>query len=110
MLTAGETYTLPVFDDVRRYDIKVTITEIDDIAKLVHVHLDLLPIAGFKGKHEDGGDPEDAPRPVDVVFRNDETLLPTRAEIMIGFLPLVIRFDHLCADAKHCTAEKAAAK
>jgi hypothetical protein len=109
-MKAGDTFTLPVFDDVRRYDVKVTVADKDDLAKLIHVHLDLLPIAGFKDKKDSRGDSEDAPRPIEIVFRDDATMLPTRAEIAIGFLPLIIRFDHLCADLAHCTAAKEAKK
>lgn len=106
----GESFKLPVFDDVRRYDIKVTVADKDELAKLIHVHLEMTPIAGFKDKKDGKGDGEDAPRPIDIVFRDDAAMLPTRAEIAIGFLPLIIRFDHLCADLAHCTASKEAKK
>jgi hypothetical protein len=109
-MKVGDRFTLPVFDDVRRYDIKVTVKAIDDLDKLVHLHLDLLPIAGFKDKKDSSGDSEDAPRPIEITFRNDAALLPTRLEVAIGWLPLVIRFDHVCADLAHCTAEKSAEK
>jgi hypothetical protein len=101
-MKVGDRFTIPVFDDVRRYDVKVTVVSVDDLDKLVHLHVDLLPIAGFKDKHEDGNDPEDAPRPMELTFRDDANLLPVRMEIAVGWLPLVIRFRYLCADAQHC--------
>jgi hypothetical protein len=103
-MVVGDQFTIPAFDDVRRYDIKVTVVSVDTLDRLVHLHLDLLPIAGFKDKHADGGDPEDAPRPMELTFRNDANLLPVRMEVAVGWLPLIVRFRYLCADAQHCEA------
>jgi hypothetical protein len=103
-VTVGDHFTIPTYDDVRRYDIKVTVVSVDTLDKLVHLHLDLQPIAGFKDKHADGGDPEDAPRPMELTFRDDADLLPVKLEVSVGWLPLVIRFQYLCADAHHCAA------
>jgi hypothetical protein len=109
-MKAGDRFVLPVFDDTRRYDVRVTVAAVDERTKLIQIHLDLVPIAGFTDKKKAGRDSEDAPRPIEMTFRNDATLLPTRLEVAVGWLPLVVSFDHLCADAAHCTAEKAAKK
>ncbi|HEY5208544.1 MAG TPA: DUF3108 domain-containing protein [Stellaceae bacterium] len=101
-VAARDRFTLPVFDDVRRFDIAVSVVSIDPIAKLIHLHLDLIAIAGFKDKKADNHDPEDAPRPIELTFRDDADMMPQRLEVAVGWLPLVIRFDHRCADAGHC--------
>jgi hypothetical protein len=100
----GDHFTLQVFDDVRRFDIAASVVSINAADKSVQVHLDLKAIAGFKKRGD--RDAEDAPRPIEVFFRNDDTMLPTRLEISVGFLPLVVRFDHRCADTVHCGPEK----
>jgi hypothetical protein len=96
----GDRFTLPVFDDVRRFDIAATVQPIAD--KLVHVHLELTAIAGFKGR-KDGRDPDDAPRPLDLTFTDDARLMPQSLSISVVLLPLVVRLDHVCADMAHCT-------
>lgn len=99
----GDRFTLPVFDDVRRFDVVATVQP-TGADKLVHVHLELTAIAGFKGR-KDGRDPDDAPRPLDLTFTDDARLMPQSLSISVAFLPLIVRFDHLCADMAHCAAE-----
>jgi hypothetical protein len=98
----GDRFALPVFDDVRRFDIAVTVGPAA-ADKLVHVHLELTAIAGFKGR-KNGRDPDDAPRPLDLAFTDDARLMPQSLTVSVAFLPLVVRLDHLCADAAHCDA------
>lgn len=100
----GARFTLHVFDDVRRFDIAVSVVSANAADKSIHVHLELTAVAGFKKRGS--RDAEDAPRPIEIFFRDDGTMLPTRLEVSVGFLPLVVRFDHRCADMAHCTAEK----
>jgi hypothetical protein len=107
----GDRFTLPVFDDVRRFDLAVTVRPaVAD--KLVHVHLELTAIAGFKGR-KNGRDPDDAPRPLDLTFTDDARLMPQSLTVSVVLLPLVVRLDHVCADMAHCDAaptKKQAAK
>lgn len=100
----GDHFTIHVFDDVRRFDIAASVVAANAADKSIHVHLELIAVAGFKKRGD--RDAEDAPRPIEVFFRDDGTMLPTRLEVSVGFLPLVVRFDHRCADMAHCTAEK----
>jgi len=101
----GDHFSLPVFDDVRRFDVAVSIRSAGGTDGLVRVHLDLTAVAGFRKK--DGGyAPEEAPRPIDVTFRDDGAMMPMRLDVMVAWLPLVIRFDHRCPDPTHCVAMK----
>ena len=69
---------------------------------LVQVKLTLTPIAGFKGGSSDDGDPDDAPRPVDISFTNDAALVPVSIRMSIAYLPLVVRFQHRCETFEAC--------
>ena len=109
-LKPGDTDTIPVFDDVRRYDAKLAVTKTEAVTKLTDLHIDLLPIAGFNDIKAEKGHAEDAARPLDVTFRDDDKRFPTKLVIDIGLIPLVIRFQHFCADVAHCTAEKPVAQ
>lgn len=106
----GDRFTLPVFDDVRRFDIAVTVgPPLKD--KLVPVHLEVKGIAGFH--NHKGADGDDAPRPLDLTFTDDARLMPQSLTTSVAFLPLTVRLDHFCADMAHCgatPAKKQAAK
>jgi hypothetical protein len=101
---AGDHFTLPVFDDVRRFDVAVSVVAIDGPGNLIRIHLDLRPIAGFKRRKNNRDDPEDAPRPMELTLTDDARLLPQSFEVSVAWLPLVVRFDRLCADVTHCEA------
>ena len=73
-----------------------------ETGSLLRVELTLRPIAGFKGKSSDGGDPDDAPRPVALTLSDDARLLPLSLTVQVFFLPLVVRLDHLCTTAAPC--------
>jgi hypothetical protein len=107
---AGDRFTLPIFDNERRFDMNVTVVSMHGPDHRVHVHLDLRAVAGFKDKTPADRDPEDAPRPIELTFSDDVRMLPLSMEVTVAWLPLVVRFDHLCADAAHCGSEKAAKK
>lgn len=109
-LKAGDRATIPIFDDVRRYDARIAVTHTEATSNLKDIHIDLLPIAGFKDIKPEKGQAEDAARPLDVQFRDDARRFPTKLVIDIGLIPLVIRFQHFCADAEHCIAEKKTAE
>ena len=101
---AGDHFILPVFDDVRRFNVAVSIRSAGGAGKLVRVHLDLTAVAGFRRK-DDRYAAEEAPRPIEVTFRDDGMMTPMRLDVMAAWLPLAVRFDHRCADVAHCTAE-----
>jgi Protein of unknown function (DUF3108) len=101
---AGDHFILSVFDDVRRFNVAVSIRSAGGTSKLVRVHLDLMAVAGFRRK-DDRYAPGEAPRPIDVTFRDDGMMTPMQLDIMVAWLPLVVRFDHRCTDLAHCTAE-----
>jgi Protein of unknown function (DUF3108) len=101
---AGDHFVLSVFDDVRRFNVAVSIKSARGAGKLVQVHLDLMAVAGFRRK-DDRYAPEEAPRPVDVTFRDDGMMTPMRLDIVVAWLPLVVRFDHRCTDLLHCAGE-----
>lgn len=99
---AGAQFRVPVYDGARRFDVAVTVLSVGGEEDVVRLKLSLVPIAGFKGGHSDDGDPDDAPRPVDVVLTHDERLLPVSMRVSIAYLPLVVRFHHSCATFATC--------
>jgi hypothetical protein len=100
----GDHFILAVFDDVRRFNVAVSIRSAGGAGRLVRVRLDLMAVAGFRRK-DDRYAPEEAPRPINVTFRDDGMMTPMRLDIMVAWLPLIVRFDHHCAELVHCTAE-----
>ena len=103
--TKGEnrSFSIPVYDGERRFDVVGRILpKTGQTGGLLRVELTLRPIAGFKGKSSDGGDPDDAPRPVALTLSDDARLLPLSLTVQVFFLPLVVRLDHLCTTAAPC--------
>jgi hypothetical protein len=98
----GGQFKIPVYDGSRRFDIAAKIVSVGGDDNLVQVKLTLVPIAGFKGGSSDDGDPDDAPRPVDLSFTNDAALMPVSIRVSIAYLPLVVRFQHRCATFAAC--------
>jgi hypothetical protein len=106
---ADRSFSIPVYDGVRRFDVVGRILPKSDQTRgLVKVELTLRPIAGFKGAtNGDGGDPDDAPRPVALTLSGDARLLPLALTVRVYYLPLVVRLDHLCTTAAPCPGEAA---
>ena len=101
----GQGFTLPVFDGARRYDIVGRIVAPEDPPETgpeIQMILSLRPIAGFKGETSEDGDPDNAPRDVEVHFSDDARLLPLYLRVHIAYLPLVVRFEKLCPALKAC--------
>jgi hypothetical protein len=65
--------------------------------------LTLRPIAGFRGETSEDGDPDDAPRKVELTMTDDARLLPLSITVPVFFMPLVIRFEELCPTARSCS-------
>jgi hypothetical protein len=96
-------FTVPVFDGARRFDIiGRVLPEKDSVDGVIRVELTLRPIAGFKGETSEDGDPDSAPRKVALTVTNDARMMPLSITVPVFYLPLVIRFDHLCAAAEAC--------
>jgi hypothetical protein len=98
----GGQFKVPVYDGARRFDVAVAVIAVGGEDNLVRLRLTLLPIAGFKGGSSDDGDPDDAPRPMDVALTNDAVLMPVSIRVSIAYLPLVVRFEHRCEAFAAC--------
>jgi hypothetical protein len=96
-------FVVPVFDGARRFDVAVRVVASNAKDHLIRLRLTLRPIAGFKGESSEDGDPDSAPRPVDVAFSDDEALLPVSLRVSIAYLPLDVRLDHVCASFATCS-------
>ena len=96
----GDRYAVPVFDGARRFDVMVAPAGSGD--GLIRLTLSLKPIAGFKGETSEDGDPDSAPRPVEVAFTDDARLMPVSLRVSIAYLPLTVRLDHVCASVAAC--------
>jgi hypothetical protein len=101
-LKPGSQFKIPVYDGSRRFDIAASVVSVGGNDNLVQLKLTLVPIAGFKGGSSDDGDPDDAPRPVDVTFTNDVALMPVSIRVSVAYLPLVVRFQHRCDTFAGC--------
>jgi hypothetical protein len=101
---AARSFTVPVFDGARRFDVIVTAVSSDTQDHLIRLRLTLRPIAGFKGESSEDGDPDSAPRIVELALTDDAALVPVSFRTSIAFFPLVIRLDHLCDSFAACGA------
>jgi len=100
-------FTVPVFDGARRFDIIGRILASTDTADgMLRVELTLHPIAGFKGETSDDGDPDNAPRKVALTVTNDERMMPLSITVPVFYLPLVVRLDHLCTTTDTCSGKE----
>ena len=98
----GHTFTIHVFDDARRFDVVVRVVSVGGEEDTIRLRLMLKPIAGFKGETSEDGDPDSAPRPVDLTLSNDARLLPLSLKVSIAFLPASLWLDHVCASFATC--------
>jgi hypothetical protein len=97
---SNASFTIPVYDGARRFDVVGRILpkpEPSDGA--LRVEITLRPIAGFRGETSEDGDPDSAPRKVELTVTNDARMMPLSITIPVFFLPLVVRLDHLCTQA-----------
>jgi hypothetical protein len=104
--TAGpdRRFTIPVYDGARRFDIVGEILPKSSPADgTLRAELTLRPIAGFRGETSEDGDPDDAPRRVELSVTDDTRLLPLSISVPVFFMPLVIRFEELCPTARSCS-------
>jgi hypothetical protein len=101
----GDSFTIPVFDGARRFDVigRIVPPDADPTdGPVVQLVLSLHPIAGFKGETSEDGDPDTAPRDVDLRLTDDARLLPLYMRVHIAFLPLVVRYERSCPKIGAC--------
>ena len=96
-------FTIPVYDGARRFDIIGRILDDKTTDDVVRAELMLRPKAGFKGETSEDGDPDDAPRKVEVTATNDARAVPLSITVPVFFMPLVIEFKRLCAAPDPCS-------
>src|SRR3954468_20450750 len=77
-------FTVPVYDGARCFDVVAQVLAKKEGDHVLHLRLTLSPIAGFKGS--DDGDPENAPRPVEVAISDDARLLPLSMRVSIAYM------------------------
>ena len=100
----GRRFTIPVYDGARRFDIVGKMLPKNDRADgTLRAELTLRPIAGFRGETSEDGDPDDAPRKLELTVTDDGRLLPLSITVPVFFMPLVIRFEELCQSASSCS-------
>jgi len=99
----GGSFSIPVYDGARRFDILGHILPKKDASEgTLRVELTLRAIAGFKGESSEDGDPDDAPRKVDLLVTDDGRMMPLSMTVPVFFMPLVIQFVHFCASPEAC--------
>jgi hypothetical protein len=97
-------FAVPVYDGARRFDIIGRVLPKDSAPEgMRRAELTLRPIAGFRGETSEDGDPDDAPRKVELVVTDDVRVLPLSITVPVFFMPLVIRFEGLCASDGSCS-------
>jgi len=100
----GRSFSIPVYDGARRFDIVGRVLPKSNPADgTLRAELTLRPIAGFRGETSEDGDPDDAPRKVELIVTDDARLLPLSITVPVFFMPLVIRFEELCPTASTCS-------
>jgi hypothetical protein len=96
-------FTIPVYDGARRFDILGHILPKKDASEgTIRAELTLRPIAGFKGETSEDGDPDTAPRKVDLLLTDDARMMPLSITVPVFFMPLVVKFIRYCASAETC--------
>jgi Protein of unknown function (DUF3108) len=100
---ADGSFTIPVYDGARRFDILGHILPKKDASEAtIRAELTLRPIAGFKGETSEDGDPDSAPRKVDLLVIDDARMMPLSLTVPVFFMPLVVQFMHYCTSAQTC--------
>ena len=101
--SADGSFAIPVYDGARRFDILGHILPKKDASEgTLRVELTLRPIAGFKGETSEDGDPDSAPRKVDLLVTDDGRMMPLSFTVPVFFMPLVVQLVHFCGPAEAC--------
>jgi Protein of unknown function (DUF3108) len=97
-------FTIPVYDGARRFDIVGHILPNKDASEsILRVELTLRPIAGFKGETSDEGDPDSAPRKVELTVTDDRRVVPLSITVPVYFMPLVVQVQRICRSQDPCS-------
>jgi hypothetical protein len=97
-------FTIPVYDGARRFDIVGHILPNKDASEsILRVELTLRPIAGFKGETSDEGDPDTAPRKVELTVTDDRRAVPLSITVPVYFMPLVVQVQRICPGQDPCS-------
>ena len=97
-------FKIPVYDGARRFDIiGRVLPKKNPTDGIIRAELTLRPIAGFKGETSEDGDPDDAPRKVELTVTDDTRMVPLSIKVPIFFMPLVVQFQRLCVAPDPCT-------
>ncbi len=103
-LAQDGTFSIPVYDGARRFDVVGRVPPKEDRGDgVIRVELNLRPIAGFKGESSDDGDPDDAPRPVELRLSDDARLAPLSMTAQAFYMPLVVQLHRLCPKPEGCS-------
>jgi len=101
---ANGSFTIPVYDGARRFDILGHILPKKDASEgTIRAELTLRPIAGFKGETSEDGDPDNAPRKVDLLVTDDARVMPLSITVPVFFMPLVVQFVRFCTSPDTCS-------
>jgi hypothetical protein len=102
--TADGSFSIPVYDGARRFDVVGHVEAKKGAGDgVLRVELSLRPIAGFKGESSEDGDPDNAPRPVELRVSDDAHIVPLSIKVQVFFMPLVIQLHRLCPKAGECS-------
>jgi hypothetical protein len=97
-------FTIPVYDGARRFDIVGHILPKKDASEgILQVELTLRPIAGFKGETSEDGDPDNAPRKVELTVTDDPRIVPLSIKVPVFFMPLIVQFQRICTAPDPCS-------
>jgi hypothetical protein len=100
-------FTIPVYDGKRRFDVEQRRLSTETVKiggvpqRVIHLQLDLLPVAGFKDNDPEEA-PDGGPRAMDVLFSDDGNVVPLRMEVRVGWLPMVVSLAQRCGDGAPC--------
>jgi uncharacterized protein DUF3108 len=97
-----DAFTVQVYDGARRFDVRVRVLSKKQGDQGLHLELTLAPIAGFKGETSEDGDPDDAPRPVDLILSDDSRLMPLSMSVLLYYMPLTVQLAKWCAAGQPC--------
>ena len=100
----GGRFSIPVYDGARRFDVVGQMLPRPQASEgTLRAELTLRPIAGFKGETSEDGDPDDAPRKVELTVTDDARMVPLTITVPVFFMPLVVQFQRLCAASDPCS-------
>jgi hypothetical protein len=91
-------FRIAAYDGKRRFDVEGR-RDGDADPGTIRLKLVLRPVAGFRNPHSDEEDPEDTPRPAEMVLSEDGRAVPMRTSTSIAYLPLTVRLVADCGPA-----------